>query len=562
MYYLENLKEKLNAIVGQALSVQPTELDWTTPPDSRLGDLALPCFFKIAGQSPNENAVLAVQALVSAGFKAQASGPYVNLTLEQSDLAAGVLSDIEKGDYGSRDLASKQEVMIEFSNVNTHKDYHLGHLRNLFLGDSLTKIYQAAGFKVWPVSYINDFGIHVAKTIWAWKRKAPLLEGREAGAVLGQTYAAAVEELNHNPEAESEMRQVMKNIETKTGEDYDLWLKTRDFSLDYFNKIYKQLGVEFKETYLESDHIETGKCLVDKLLKNGVLKLSQGAVIADLEEYGLGVLVLLRSDGTATYPVADLALAQAKFENHQLSASVYITDNRQELYFKQLFKLLALAGYQAELIHLPYEFVKLPEGMMSSRSGNAPSYQEIFGKLCDKLKTEVMSRHADWSETETTATAEKLARAVLKFELLKVGVDKIITFDLEAAMKLEGFTVIYIEYMAARLASILRKAGDAEIAKASKGDTKLLTELSEKALLIKLATYPEITAEAFVKRDPSVVAKYLYELAKFIGDYYNQAVILDENKALRLARLRLIKATEQTLDRGLKLLGIEMADKM
>jgi arginyl-tRNA synthetase len=318
----------------------------------------------------------------------------------------------EKDEYGNNKSGNKEKVMIEYSNVNTHKQYHVGHLRNICYGDSVNKILKANGNKAIPVSYVNDFGIHVAKTLW-WlyhednvraKKITDSKEFEKKGYFLGETYVESSKKIKEYKNAKTEISKLMKSIETRKGKEYEKWKKTRTWSINEFKKIYKDLDVKFDEYFYESEYIEEGLKILKELLEKGILEESDGAIIANLEKYNLGVLVILRTDGTATYPVADLALANAKIKKYKLDKSIYVVDDRQSLYFRQLFKILELMGYKQNMVHLGHDFVKLPSGMMSSRSGNVITYKELKDKILNYLKEETKKRHSDWSEKKIEKT--------------------------------------------------------------------------------------------------------------------------------------------------------------
>ena len=451
--------------------------------------------------------------------------------------------------------------MIEYSNGNTHKECHIGHLRNIAYGDSIYRLLMANGYGAIPVSYLNDFGIHVAKTIWNWKKNPAYANQIEPkGYLLGKCYAEASQKLKERPEYQTEVAKIMQDIESREGENYQLWKETRNWSLEYYAEIYKDLGIKFSKYFYESEVIDEGLKMVNSLLEKGILKKSEGAIIADLEKYNLGILPIIRSDGTALYPVADLALAVNKFSLFDLEESIYIVDVRQSLYFKQLFKVLELLGYKQKLVHLPYDFVTLPEGMMSSRSGNIITYQELKNKIKIRLEKETAKRHENWNEEKVAETAWTLTKAIIKFEMLKTGADKIITFNIEEALKFEGYTACYLEYSYTRLKSILRKESNNYFL--GKTNLGLLTEIKEKELLIKIARYPEIIIAANDKKNPSELTKYLFELAQLSNDYYHAINILKAEKRIKKARLSLIRAISQTIKNGLNILGIEVLEEM
>lgn len=557
MYSLERIKLNLAEMINHGLGspvVQPT--DFVYPPNRELGDLSLPCFnlAKKLDLQPNEVARKIID-LVSESAKEIAvlriAGPYVNFDLVS--LSEEVLHEIDEH-YGRG--AERGKIMVEYSNVNTHKDYHVGHLRNICYGDAVSRILAANGYLVRPVSYINDFGIHVAKTVWRYLKNKQALTG-EPGYALGQLYIEAVKLLENNDRAKAEVGAVMQKIEQHQGEEYRAWKKTRKWSIQYFDSVYKKLKIDFDKIYYESKHIKQGIKLVKKLRQQGILTQSNGAVLADLENYDLSVLVFLRSDGTALYPVADLALAVAKFKQH-IDQSIYIVDNRQTLYFKQLFKVLALMGYQQKMIHLPYDFVKLPSGMVSARTGNTISFSDLYQQVLTKTKVETKSRHQDWSVQRIAQVAEVITIGVLKFEMIKVSAGKIINFEIDSALRFDGFTAVYLQYTCARINSIVRKAK----LNLSVADFQQLNHVKEKALIMHLAKYPEVIQSAGKTYQPAELAKYLFELSKLLNDYYHEVQVLKAAEPIKQARLELIMSVRQVIINGLGVLGIDIVDEM
>ena len=566
----ESLVEKLNQIIGEEFIKKE---DLSHPPQKQMGDLSLPCFnlAKNLKRDPRELAEeLKEQVKVENIAKTEVIGPYLNFFFDQKKLAEQVISEIleSKESYGQNTFGKGQKVMVEYFNVNTHKECHIGHLRNACFGEAVNRILKNNGYQSIPAFYINDFGIHVAKTLWNWddhlKKNYPdqdveTFSDKQKGYILGKAYSEAAQKLKEDESKQEEVNKLMKKIEKRKGAEYELWQKTRQWNIDQFEQIQKELGIAFEGRFYESDYIEKGKEMVQKLLKQGVLKKSQGAVIADLEKYGLGVLIFLRSDGTATYPVADLPLAKDKIDKYELDKSIYVVDNRQTLYFKQLFKVLELMGYEQEMIHLSYEFVKLPGGMISSRSGNVITYEELREQVLSKSVEETQKKHPDWSKEKVEQIAEKIGMNAIKFEMLKVDSQNIITFDIDQALSFDGFTSAYIQYTAARIQSILKKASETSF---DSSGTEFLTEDKEHDLILKLAKYPELMFQAGKNFDPSEIAKYLFELSQLFNDYYHQVPILQSDKEIRKARLVLLKTVEQTIENGLKTLVLTPVSEM
>ena len=551
---------KLKKIIAQRLDL--SELDFTYPPNKEWGDLSFPLFKisqekKISVQDLSKKIsedIAEDKELNKIVEKVELKGAYLNFFITNNYLFSQVFFNIfeNKDNYGHNQDGDSEVAVFEYSNVNTHKSFHIGHLRNVCLGQSIVNIFSANGYKAHPVSYINDFGVHTAKAVWSYKRKY--------SENLNKCYANTVQEIKKNPDIAIEVTEIMTNIEKRKGDDYNTWKKTRRQSLREFKEVYKLLKVNFKKTYFESEVIDRGFSVVEELINKKILVKSQGAIIADLESHNLGVLPVIRSDGTALYPVADLALAEYKnrdFKN--LKYSYIIVDVRQSLHFQQLFKVLSLAGAKQDFFHLPYEFITLPDGMLSSRSGNAISFFEVYQKVYEKLKLETKKRQARWSDRKINKNCHKLAVAILKFEMIKVATKKIITFDINRATEFEGFSALYVLYGLVRIKSILRKG---DFRSRSKTDFSLLQDKLEKDIIIKLSKYPETIKKARQDYDPSEVAKYLFELVKTFNDYYQNVKVITNEQNLKKSRLKFLYAISLVIENGLKILDIEVVKEI
>ncbi|MFZ4631940.1 MAG: arginine--tRNA ligase [Patescibacteria group bacterium] len=562
---LDNLKKQISDELKLKKAI------FSYPPSVDLGDLSLACFEIAKEQKLNpaeaaKNLELRLKSkkkLKKYFSEIKATGPYLNFFINPGYLANRVITRIkkDKNKYGFNKSGKLKRVMIEYSNGNTHKEYHVGHLRNISYGDSVSRLFSANGYKAMPVSYINDFGIHVAKTIWNWQRDKKYENSYEnKGYLLGKCYSEAAQELISRPEHKERVISIMKEIESRRGKSYDLWKETRSWSINYFGAIYNELGIKFDHIFYESEFIDAGLKLVSELTASGELVKSEGAIIANLEKYNLGVLPIIRTDGTALYPVADFALAQEKFKKYKVEESIYVVDVRQGLYFQQLAKIFELIGYKQKIKHLGYDFVTLPDGMMSSRTGNVITYEELKTKIFEKLNAETRSRHEDWTDDRVKQVAWNLTVSTIKFEMLKVSADKIIVFNFEEALRFDGFTACYLQYGYVRLKSIIRREGFNFLAPAL--NLNDLKEAKEKELLLKLARYSEVIKIASEKNNPSELAKYLFELVQLFNDYYHNINILKSEPRTRRARLALAKAIAQVIGNGFDILGLKTIEEM
>ena len=388
------------------------------PPNPELGEYALPCFSfsKSFRRSP---ALIASELadklqkylLPNAPFTLiQARGPYLNFTVSAAAVAEAVLPDIFHGNYFKEPSSIKRErVMIEYSQPNTHKGFHVGHLRNVALGDSLCRIYLYNGYDVVGANYIGDIGSHVAKCLW-YLRNHNTADPPEIyrGEWLGELYANAVRKLEAAEGQEKisfqdELSQLLQKIDVKDAEIYEDWETTREWSMKDFHEIYEWLDVKFDHFFYESEVDEEGRQIVIEGEKNGIFKKSEGAIGIDLEVEGLGFFMLLKSDGNTLYSTKDLALARQKFDNFDVKRSIYVVGAEQTLHFKQVFATLKRMGYkQAEqCFHLPYALVVLPEGKMSSREGNVILFSQLRKEIVESIQYTHLEEHRkDWSRKE------------------------------------------------------------------------------------------------------------------------------------------------------------------
>lgn len=566
MFYIDKLKNEL------ARKLEVSSSDFTQSPDIKLGHLSLPLFNVAKNKKTNPNILAQEKARTlnnDPDFnqlikEAKADGPYLNIFLNLEKNIKCILDNIFslKCIYGNYPSKGKLN-MIEFANQNTHKDLHIGHIRNLSYGDAIFRLLKSAGKKTVAVSYINDLGINVAKTIWYLKRnKINKNSSKNKGEILGDYYQKAVLELEKNENYKKEVIEIKRSIEKKQGNDYELWRQSRQWSIDYFDKIYKKLNIKLDKIFYESQMLERGLSIVKDLLTKNVLKVSDKAVIADLREDNLEVMPILRSDGTALYPVADLALAMTKFELYDLEESIYVIDVRQSLHFKQLFKILEKLGYKQKLIHLSYDFVKLKSGMMSSRSGNTVSFKEAYNLIYKKAKSETKKRRENWPTKKIKNTASNIALSTLKFEMLKVSQDKTITFELESALRFDGYTAVYLQYTGARINSLLNKNFNILSRLFFRFEAKYIELNEEVTLILMLAEYPEKIKQAAKEYNPAIIARYLYDLSSQFNDYYQSVNILKSDSKKKKARLALVLAIKQVLKNGFKVLGIKYLNKM
>jgi arginyl-tRNA synthetase len=546
------------------------EIELTVPPNSDMGDFAFACFgvakeWKI---SPVDAAKKIEAALGSSKSglvsKVQVMGPYINFYLDAGKAAELVVQDVlKKGKkYGVNNSGKGKKVMIEYPSNNTHKEFHIGHFRNVCIGNALVRLYEQNGYKAYPVNYLNDFGSHVAKCLWGLQKfhaSEKMPENKQKW--LGDIYAEASQKLKDNPDFAPEVAEIQRQLEAKEKKIWPLFIKTRAWSIDQFEKIFKDLGVKHKAVFFEKDLKAKGQKLVDELLKKGVATVGEGgAIIIDLSEYKLDIALLRKSNGAGLYLTSDLPLAVAKFKKYNVAESIVITGIEQNLYFKQLYKILELMGFNKKLTHIGYGLVNLKEGKMSSRLGNVILYEDLYRGVFDALKAESAQRHPDWSEKKINDIVHVLALAALKFDMQKHEAAKNIIFDAKEATSFEGFSGLYALYAVARINSIMRQAKNIT---RSRVDYSVLISLEEKQLVLLLAKYSEIVSQALSEYNPSVITRYSFDLAQAFNNFYNKhSVLKAETKEIVAARIRLASAVKTVLENSLKLLTIDTVEEM
>jgi len=564
-YALERAKEdvakQLRELLPEDVSVSARDLE--EPPQRDMGDLAYPCFplAKAMKQSPNAIAEELAGKFVATELVAEAIplGPYVNFRFDRSAFSEATLEDVAEGRVQESKSPKVQKLLVEYGQPNTHKEVHVGHLRNFFLGLSVVRTAEAAGHEVTPVSYVGDVGAHVAKCLWAYKKfhDGERPEQGSEGKFLGAIYTEASLKVEENEDLKEEISEVQQALESGDPEWTALWKETRQWSLDEMNAIFAELGCEFDRIYTESEVEGPGKKLVQKMLDDGLAERSQGAVIMNLEDEGLGAFLLLKSDGNSLYSTKELALAQLKFKNYDVDTSIHIVDTRQSLYFQQFFATLKKMGFKKNLVHLAYDFVTLKEGAMSSRKGNVITYADFRDQMMELAQAETKKRHEDWTDDKVRDTAWLVTEAAMKFAMLKQDNDKPITFDPQEALAFEGFTGPYVQYAHARMCSILKKSQSPEV---QKSNSQFIEE--EFAVLRTVAKLPEVIEEAATKFRPSALAQYAFELAQEASGFYRDVPVLSAEEADRDRRLAIVETVKSTLARSLYLLGISAPEEM
>ncbi|MBT5503030.1 arginine--tRNA ligase [Candidatus Falkowbacteria bacterium] len=565
---MNKIKQQLADYLSKKLKIKVEPSQFTEPPNREMGDLALPCFdlaaqLKLDPQATCQEILKRAQAdMLEIIEEVKAAGPYLNFVIKSAYLNKLVLeSKFEP------EKKVTEKVMIEYSQPNTHKEFHVGHSRNAILGAALVKIHRFLNKKpknVIAANYIGDTGVHVAKVLWyitKFNSNIDIPKGVTNSEYLGQAYTEAVKKLEEDETLNQEVSDIHKELEAGDKDLVSLWRSTKEWSMIGFYDVYNLLNVEFDEWFWESEEEAVGKKIVQNILDEKTIpqiRKSDGAVIADLKEFKLEVLVLIKSDGNALYGAKDIPLGMKKFDKFKVKKSIYVVDNRQSLYIKQVFKLLDLLGYEdREKIHVAYDFVTLPDGAMASRKGNVVTFSKFYNEIWKKTIEETKERHDEWPRDRIEAVASKIALAAIKFFMLKYDNNSVIVFDVKKALAFEGDSGPYLLYTLARINSILRKTK-----LKGKVDYSLLTDKTEKALILHMSNFNEIVVKVAQDNVPMRLCTYLIDLTQLYNNFYHQCPVLKSEENLRLARLTLCSKVKFLLEKGLNLLNIDPVDEM
>ena len=510
---------------------------------------------------------------------------FLNLSIADPYWVDELLNTIHSSSFGQFP-PNGQKVMVEYSSPNTNKPLHLGHVRNNLLGFSVAEILSANGYEVIKVNLVNDRGIHICKSMLAWQLfgngetpESSLLKGDHLVGkyyvIFDKEYKKQIEALIDKGHTEDEAKknapiikqaqEMLLKWEAGDKEVIKLWSMMNGWVYSGFEVTYKMLGVDFKKYYYESDTYLLGKDTIQEGLEKGVFfKKDDGSVWIDLTEDGLDQKLVLRADGTSVYITQDLGTAQLKYDDFKMDKSIYVVGNEQDYHFKVLFLILQKLGktWANGLFHLSYGMVDLPSGKMKSREGTVVDADELMDEmiLTARERTEELGKVEGFTEQEKKDLYNMIGLGALKFFLLKVEPKKRLLFDPNESIDFQGHTGPFIQYTHARIRSVMAKADYKN--KISDKYSTILTAL-EKDLIVNLAKYPDVIAASAREYSPAHIANYVFELAKLFNKFYHEESILKaEDLDVRNFRLDLSAATASTINKGMKLLGIRVPDRM
>lgn len=571
------------ALDGEQLQIQKTRKEFE-------GDYTLVVFplLRRSRKSPEATAAEVGEYLVAncseiSGFNVVKG--FLNLSLGVGFWAQRFAEIYGDDNFGTAP-ATGRTIMIEYSSPNTNKPLHLGHIRNNLLGYSVAQILKANGHNVIKVNLVNDRGIHICKSMLAWKLygngETPTSSGMKGDHLVGKYYVEfdkhykeQIKELVAQGKSEDEAKktapvmlaaqEMLRKWEAKDPEVYALWETMNGWVYDGFDVTYKALGVDFDKVYYESQTYLLGKSLVEEGLAKGIFfRKEDNSVWIDLTADGLDQKLLLRGDGTSVYMTQDLGTAFRRFEDNKLDDMIYVVGNEQNYHFQVLKLILKKLGYDwsDNIYHLSYGMVELPEGKMKSREGTVVDADDLIADMVSTARemSKELGKLDGCSDEEADAVSTMVGLGALKYFILKVDPKKTMLFDPRESIDFNGNTGPFIQYTHARICSILRKAKEAGIDRSLQCGDILPVETE---LIKTLCDYPNVVAAAGESFAPSFIANYAYELAKkFNGYYHDYSILREENTAICAMRLRLAESVAGVLKSAMKLLGIDVPDRM
>ncbi len=550
-------EEVVKLLINSGVKASVDKLE--TPPQEEFGDLSFPCFELAKKQRKNPNNIareLATKIKIpkdSAIEKVETKGAYVNFFFDYSKISGKVLKNLIGLD--KLNLGKNKKVLIEYSSPNPVHPIHVGSARNTFIGESLSRIFEFAGYKVIRLCYINDLGKQVAILVHGFlKKKIKIKPNKKPDHWLLDIYVDSNEMINKNSVSDKDIEKILHQYENGDKKISSLVKQIVALCIKGFEQTYELTGTKFDEYIWESKFVKESKKYVERLMKNKfAFKTGEGAVVVNLQQHGLSDTVIIRSDGTGLYLTRDVPSHIYRIKKYKPSLSVTLTGEDQRLHFKQLFKILELLGfkkYSDISRHIPYAYVTLPEGKLSSRLGRVVLIDDVFAKAKEEVKQKF--------KVKDDKLAEKIGVSAVIYAILKIDSDKQVMFNWDEVLSLQGNNAPYLQYAYTRCSSILKKAKtwDNVFSINSLND-------EEKTLIRVLSNFPKIVQQATKELRAHYICNYAYDLATVFNNFYEKhSVIKAKTKELRNFRLNLVRVTKNILEKCLDLMGLCTVEKM
>ena len=536
------------------------------PPEDNMGDVALPCFklSRILRKSPVQIAEELVNKIPSDPRieKVESLSGYINFFLNRQEFIKEVVSTAlrDKNKYGSRDIGKGKNIVIDYSAPNIAKPFHIGHLRSTAIGNSLYKIFEFLGYNSIGVNHLGDWGTQFGKLIVAYKRWGSK-ESIENGGIkeLMDIYVKFHDEAEKDPSLEDEARQWFVKMEKGDKEALELWQWFKEISLKEFNRVYELLDVRFDSHAGESFYEDKMPPVIEELKEKNLLTESQGAMIVDLEEYQMPPCLIIKNDGSTLYATRDITAAIYRKDTYDFEKCLYVTGAAQSLHFNQWFKVIELMGYDwhDKLVHVPFGIVSLGGEKLATRKGKVVLLEDILSEAIKKTLRIIEEKNPNLENKEEVA--RQIGVGAVVFSDLSSNRIKDVSFSWDEILNFDGETGPYVQYTHARTSSLLKRAEEnVDIG----FDASLLSSKEEFQLVKTLYLFPDKLVAAMDELEPSIITRYLVDLAQDFNRFYHEHPILVEDKDLRQARLALVLAVKYALANGLKLIGLNAPERV
>lgn len=562
------MKEKIAKLISKETKINIEEIKKLIeiPPSDSFGDYSFPCYqlAKIKKQSPlliSQELSDKLRKNISKEISSiEVKSAYVNFFIDKIYLAKKTIERTRKKSWGEIKNNNSQNIGIEYPSPNTNKSLHIGHLRNIIIGESISQIMKNANNNVYHLNLYNDRGILISKTMVAYELFAeninPLEKKIKPDKFIADLYVKFNKEAKKNKELEEKAKEKLRLWENKDTKTIELWKKLNSWAYQGLQQTFDLFGLsKIDKNYYESEIYTRGKEIINKGIKKGLFKEKDNAIIIDLNKENLGEKVLLRSDKTSVYITQDLYLAEQKIKDFNLDSSYYVVGNDQEYHFKVLFTILEKLGLKKDWKHFSYGMVTLPSGKMKSREGNIVSADDFIKETQEIAKKGLIDRNPKINKNELEKKSLIIALAAIKYSLIKIDIKKDLIFNPEKALSFEGDTGPYLLYSYARANSILKKV------KSNKREYNIIDLTnSEIKLIKKINNFENILTETYQNLTPNTLANYVYELAQIFNEFYHSCSIINSKE--KEFRLDLVKAFKKTLKRSLDLLSIQTIEEM
>lgn len=534
------------------------------PPKSDMGDFAFPCF-KLAKVFRKAPPMIAADLKEKIGYpefldKIECMGGYLNFFVNKSMFAKQIVDNYLTDDnYGGSDEGKGKTICIDYSSPNVAKNFHVGHLRTTIIGNSLNKIFTKLGYHVERINHLGDWGTQFGKLIVAYKNWGSKEAVEEQGIdELMRIYVKFHEEAEKDPSLDDEARAWFTKMEQGDEEALSIWKWFREISLKEFMRVYELLGMEFDSFAGESFYNDKMQTVIDELRQKGLIKVSDGAQIVELEDYNMPPCLITKKDGSSLYATRDIAAAMYRKKTYNFTKCLYVTGLEQKLHFAQWFKVIELMGYDwsKDLMHVPYGLVSLKGGKLSTRKGHVIYAEDILNEAIQKTRSIIEEKNPNIPNKEEVAKQVGIG-AILFNDLYNQRIKDVI-FDWEKLLNFDGETGPYVQYTYARAASVLRKIGDVpEIY-----DYSVLCDDVSMALLKEISRYPQVVKDAADKLEPFVVSRYAVALAQAFNKFYHDCQINVEEENIKYTRANIVIIVKSILKDALSLLGIQCPEQM